>query len=186
MALFKILNNFTSGRSIDTVVNHTAGYCYFDKTTGKFWIDTSNNAAGMLQIGGTFFGICTTTGSDNAKIVTDCPGFVLYNGASIYVKFTNANTALASSLTLNVNGTGAKPIKRYGTENLPSDDVIAAGLVCNFVYDGSYWQYVGQIATDTNTVPSAYCTTLGATAAKTASCSNFKLADNTYVHVLFA
>ena len=60
LALFKILNNFTSGRSISQLASHTAGFCYFDKTTGKFWVDTSDNAAGMLQIGGTFYGNCST------------------------------------------------------------------------------------------------------------------------------
>ena len=111
MALFKILNNFSSGRSVQELTSHNAGYCYFDKTTGKFWVDTSSNAADMLQLGGTFFGTCSTTGSLASKAVADCPGFVLYTGASIYVKFTETNTSNSSSLTLNVNGTGAKAIK---------------------------------------------------------------------------
>lgn len=39
--------------------------------------------------------------------------FTLIKGVSVKVKFTNSNTA--SSPTLNINGTGAKAIKRYGT-----------------------------------------------------------------------
>ena len=46
----------------------------------------------MLQLGGTFFGTCSTAGSTTAKVVEDCPGFVLYAGASIYVKFANTNS----------------------------------------------------------------------------------------------
>jgi hypothetical protein len=94
LALFKIFNNFSSNKSINqATLNHTAGYCYFDKTTGKFWIDTSSNADDMLQLGGTFFGTCSTVSDSTAKEVEDCPGFVLYTGASIYIKFTNTNTA---------------------------------------------------------------------------------------------
>ena len=140
----------------------------------------------MLQIGGTFFGTCSTAGSQTNKVVSDCPGFVLYSGASIYVKFDETNTASASLLTLNINNTGAKSIKCYGTTNLPNNSILAAGLICNFVYDGTNWQYVGQIIEDTNTVPSAYCTTSSDNSEKTATCNNFHLADNSYVHVLFA
>ena len=143
MALFKILNNFTSGKSVSQLTSHTTGYCYFDKTTGKFWVDTSNDAAGMLQLGGTFFGTCSTEANTAAKVVSDCPGFVLYTGANIYIKFTETNTASVASLTLNVNGTGPHAIKRLGTTNLPNTDSLAAGLVCNFVYDGSNWLWVG-------------------------------------------
>jgi len=38
--------------------------------------------------------------------------------------------------------------------------------------------------TNTNTVPSAYCSTLAATAAKTATCTNYVLTANTWIHVL--
>ncbi|MBR6253142.1 MAG: hypothetical protein IKR04_04840 [Clostridia bacterium] len=186
MALFKILNNFTSGKSVNQLASHTTGYCYFDKTTGKFWIDTSNDAAGMLQLGGTFFGTCTTDANEAAKVVTNCPGFVLYTGASIYVKFTKTNAASVALLTLEVNNTGAYPIKRLGTSNLPSTGALAEGLVCNFVYDGSNWLWVGQMDTDANTVSSAYCATVSSTAAKLADCSGFVLADNSYIHLILA
>ena len=144
MALFKILNNFSSGRSIQNAsITHNAGYCYFDKTTGKFWVDTSNRASDMLQLGGTFFGTCSTAAGLSSKVVDDCPGFVLYNGASVYVKFINTNTASPSDLTLNINSTGAKSIKCAGSINLPSSNTIEAGMICNFVYDGSNWVWAG-------------------------------------------
>ena len=60
MALFKILNNFESGNVISALTNHVAGYCYYDKNTGKFYIDTTNAASGLQQINGTFYGECTT------------------------------------------------------------------------------------------------------------------------------
>ena len=57
------------------------------------------------------YGTCSTTASTVAKVVS-ITGFTLCEGATILVKFTYTNTA--SSPTLNVTGTGAKPIKRYG------------------------------------------------------------------------
>lgn len=38
---------------------------------------------------------------------------------------------------------------------------------------------------NSNTIPSAYCETAAATAAKTASCTNYALKPNSYIHVLF-
>ena len=140
----------------------------------------------MLQLGGTFFGTCATAGNSNAKVVSDCPGFVLYAGASIYIRFVSANTADVSALTLNVNGTGAHAIKQYSTYAITDENAIKAGMICNFVYDGTNWVWVGQMNVDTDTIPSAYCTTLGSTAAKVASCSGYVLQDNSYIHVLFA
>src|SRR5690606_36386460 len=54
------------------------------------------------------YGECRTAAGTAAKVVT-CPGFVLRAGATITVKFTNANTTTAAC-TLNVNGTGVKSI----------------------------------------------------------------------------
>ena len=139
----------------------------------------------MLQLGGTFFGTCSTAAGLSSKVVDDCPGFVLYNGASVYVKFINTNTASPSDLTLNINSTGAKSIKCAGSINLPSSNTIEAGMICNFVYDGSNWVWAGQISRDTDTVPSAYCESIGTAATKIATCTNFNLADNSYIHVLF-
>ena len=43
---------------------------------------------------------------------------------------------------------------------------------------------LGIPASDTNTIPSAYCGTAAATAAKTASCTDYTLTSKTYLHVL--
>ena len=55
------------------------------------------------------------------------------------------------------------------------------------MYDGTYWVWIsgGYDANDnSNTVPSAYCTTAAGTAAKTATCTNYILLANSYLHVL--
>ena len=59
----------------------------------------------------------------------------------VLVDFTNYNSA--SSPTLNVNGTGAKSIKNYGS-TAPTVYSWQSGEVCAFVYDGAYWMLLGK------------------------------------------
>lgn len=94
------------------------------------------------------YGQCSTAGGTAAKVVTLSPALTeLKAGEVIFVKFANSNTA--SNPTLNVNGLGAKAIRRYGT-TAPSTSAASswnAGSVVALVYDGSYWQMVGWINT---------------------------------------
>lgn len=83
-----------------------------------------------------YYGTCSTGSSTTAKVVV-CTGFTLTTGARISVKFTNYNTA--TSPTLNVNSTGAKAIKEYGTTASYMTYRWASGGVVGFVYDGTYW-----------------------------------------------
>lgn len=90
------------------------------------------------------YGTCSTGATTVDKVIT-CPNFTLFEGARIQITFTNANTAIASetttaSPTLNVNGTGAKPIKiGIETANATNPLYWAAGATIEFVYDGSAW-----------------------------------------------
>ncbi len=83
------------------------------------------------------FGICTTAASTAAKVVT-CDNFTLTDGARISVLFQYHNTA--SSITLNVNGTGAVAVWRGSARG----DAIwwDADTTVDFVYIGTYgyWQ----------------------------------------------
>lgn len=94
------------------------------------------------------YGECSTGASTAAKVVTLSPALTeLKAGEVIFVKFTNANTV--ANPTLNVNGLGAKNIRRYGSTS-PSTSAASswnAGSVVALVYDGSYWQMVGWINT---------------------------------------
>ena len=72
------------------------------------------------------------TAAKNATI--DSGTLELTEGAVVSVTFTYANTA--ASPTLNVGGTGAKPIMTNGTPYA----YWAAGATVLFVYDGTYWQ----------------------------------------------
>ena len=73
-----------------------------------------------------------TAAAKNATI--DSGALEMTEGAVVSVTFTYANTA--ASPTLNVGGTGAKPIMTNGTPFA----YWAAGATALFVYDGTYWQ----------------------------------------------
>ena len=89
-----------------------------------------------------FRGTCNTGESVLDKVV-NCPEFKsndLIDGTAIIVSFSSANTATpTSALTLNVNGTGAIPIKKVYKEALES--LTSAGEIRNipyiFIYDSS-------------------------------------------------
>lgn len=92
----------------------------------------------------THYGNCDTAAPTAAKTVA-LTGFKLVTGAEIAVKFTVTNTA--ANPTLNVNGTGAKAIFYRGAAI--SAGYLAANRVYKFVYDGTNYEFVGDINTNT-------------------------------------
>lgn len=94
----------------------------------------------------THYGTCSTAAGTAAKVVA-LTGFTLATGAKVAVKFTVTNTA--GSPTLNVNSTGAKAIYYRGAAI--SAGYLAANRVYEFVYDGTNYELIGDINTDTNT-----------------------------------
>lgn len=87
------------------------------------------------------YGECITAGDTTDKTVS-IEGIHLKYGTRIEVKFYNANTA--PNATLNVNGTGAKPIRYHGSA-VPSG-IISSGVLLTLVYDGTYWQIEGDLS----------------------------------------
>lgn len=65
-------------------------------------------------IASTAYATCTTEASTTAKVATiqDSQAFSLFNGETVHVYFRYTNTA--TTPTLNVNNTGAKPIRLFG------------------------------------------------------------------------
>lgn len=85
---------------------------------------------------------CATAAATAAK-VANCPYFVLAKNNFILVRFTVTNTA--ANATLNVNSTGAKPIKY---RNAPVNaNQLAANRAYLMVYDGTNWVIVGDLDT---------------------------------------
>lgn len=76
------------------------------------------------------FCVCNTASGVQIKTVI-LPGFNLTSGASITIKFINANTA--SNVKLNVNNLGAKPI--YLNGDYIDYSVISANSVITFIYN---------------------------------------------------
>lgn len=80
------------------------------------------------------FATCATAAATGAKTVT-VDGFELNAGASLLVSFTNANTA--STVTLDVSGTGAKSIVDSNGANITAISAPLLRGTCLFVYNGS-------------------------------------------------
>jgi len=84
------------------------------------------------------YGVCDTEGGTAEKTVS-CPGFKLVAGARITVKFDWP--CFTDTPTLNVNGTGNKPIYYADRTTLGPGrcGIWGAGHVVGFVYDGTKW-----------------------------------------------
>ena len=106
----------------------------------------TNNDLELVGNTGVYYGTCSTTGNVETKVV-ECPTFaVLIAGASVRVKFDYGNSIISIPL-LDVNGTGGKPIAKYGSYG-DMEYAWRAGEVKDFVYDGQYWVMVdGGVAT---------------------------------------
>lgn len=146
-----------------TASGNTGGFAGFDTELRAVKFKGNADSATKLQTARTIdgvsfdgsaaithYGTCTTAAATAAKAVT-CTGFTLVTGAEITVKFTTTNTA--ANPTLNVNGTGAKAIQYRGTAIAAG--YLAANRTYRFLYDGTYYQLIGDINTDTNTTYSA-------------------------------
>lgn len=78
------------------------------------------------------------TANKQATISPTLANYELVQGAAITVKFTTENTA--ANPTLNINSTGAKPIKTYSGAALSENEYKwDAGSTMTFVYDGTNW-----------------------------------------------
>ena len=115
------------------------------------------DVAEILTLLGVFYGECNTEAATAAKIVT-ADAFVKTAGAKIIVKFTAANTA--DNATLNVNNTGAALITYQGSAIGKSQ--LSTSKIRLFVYDGTNYEFVGDINTTHNTFTGASANANGA------------------------
>ena len=90
------------------------------------------------------YATCSTAAATAAKTVA-LSGFAMATGARVLVKFTVTNSA--ANPTLDVNGTGAKPIQYRGAAIAAG--TLAANRTYEFVYTGAQYELVGDV--DTNT-----------------------------------
>ena len=87
---------------------------------------------GDMAVLGFGHGVCSTAGATAAKTVS-ITNFVLTPGSDVHVLFQNAFTA--SSPTLSINGSAAKPIKLFGNA-IPMGKV-KNNTILNMNYDGT-------------------------------------------------
>lgn len=92
------------------------------------------------------YGTCSTAAATAAKTV-NCTNFKLVTGSRITVKFTVTNTA--NNPTLNVNSTGAKAI--YYRGSAIGAGYLAANRTYTFIYNGTQYDLVGDLDTNSNT-----------------------------------
>lgn len=92
---------------------------------------------------------CYTAADVAAKEISVSGSFTLKAGVKVTVYFANANTA--DSPTLNIGSTGAKPIYHRGYQITAGVNKALLRSAVEFVYDGSYWQFVGNYVDTTNT-----------------------------------
>lgn len=144
----------------------------------------------------TNYAVCGTDGATAEKTVT-CAGFTPSLGAEIVVYFQNANTA--ENPTLNVSGTGAKPIYYHG-KAVPASYLKAARIVTLRV-TGSAYSVAGeldvpQLATARNINGMSFdgsedirnfaqCNTAAGVAEKTVGRPGFNLVVGAEITVLF-
>ena len=141
-----VLSVNTGGTTTSITINNVANA---SSATNATQLATARTIDGV-SFNGTanivHYGSCATAAATVEKVV-DCTGFTLATGSRIIVKFTVTNTA--ASPTLNVNSTGAKAIYYRGAAI--SKGYLAANRTYEFVYNGTQYELVGDINTDTNT-----------------------------------
>ena len=111
------------------------------------WSPAPGDMATLAEFlkGRQWYAECSTDAGEVDKTATIVPAttdFTLEVGRSVDVKFSATNTGAVGSLTLNVNGTGAKPIKAQRNDsiaNLGHAGVLYQNVIIRFVYNGTYW-----------------------------------------------
>ena len=165
-----------------------------DVAAGEYFYDSSGTRTLGTASGGsrcTWYGTCSTSESTATKAVT-CSNFTLETGAFVAVLFTTANTAATPKL--NVNSTGDVSI--YVGTSTPSSttNVLkwSANTLLYFIYDGTYFRYLGSMAAGDVVQPDgAGCwygtsSTTASTQTKTTTIANFRLTKGAIVAVRFS
>lgn len=146
-----------------------------------------------------YVGTCSTAAATNPKVCTveDFPvdgNGEPYAGTEIVVKFTATNTSTSTTPELNVNGTGAIRIW-YNNAVLASAKSAYAGYAnryLHYVYDGTYWVFMGHSVDNNSTYSNvalgqgyAVQNNSAASATITATLGSYALTANGIVSVKF-
>ena len=161
-----LLDGFGGTATYNTRISRGMPIVYYDRLNNSMGINRFPRAGKSLDINGVlalddvenvnsdlltntiFHGTCTTGASTTAKVATVTGTFpsTLSVGTTVMITFSNTNSGAVTDLTLEVNSTGAKPIKylnNSSTIDLPAKGNIQADRPITFVYDGTYWIATG-------------------------------------------
>ena len=140
------------------------------------------------------YGTCTTGGSTAEKVVSiNDSNWVLTTGSVVMVKFTTSNTA--SSVKLNVNGTGGYPIWYNNAEYTGSGSAYTgyANRVTTYMFNGTHWVWIASSYDANSTYSNASlgqgyvtCSTAEETIAKVGTLSSYALTVGGIVSVKFS
>ncbi|MDB4919870.1 hypothetical protein [Mucilaginibacter sp.] len=115
-------------------------------TTGQILAKNSgtNYDTGWVNPSSGGSGVATTIASGtDSYVATIVPAITTYENTQIFsIQFSNANTGAA---TLNLNGLGAKSIKKNSTATLLANDILASGIYL-LAYDSTNFQIIGNVS----------------------------------------
>lgn len=118
----------------DIVANQIVSVVY-NSTGPTFQMQSQTAKVRMSQSGAEIFG--ADAGATDAYAISLTPAITSYVTGQM-VNFT-ANTANTGAATLNVNGLGAKTIKKQYNQDLATGDILA-GQIVTVVYDGTNFE----------------------------------------------
>lgn len=162
-----------------------------DSTYQPYAMTNKELTDGLNNTHGNYYGTCATAAATAAKVVTVDEDFKLAVGTTVTVKFTNTNTA--ANPTINVNGTGAKSLW-YSASPVTTVSLSMAGTAgryIKYVYDGTYWVWMGWSIDNFIGTPQGLgfgygtCATAESTVAKVVTLTNYALMNGGYVSVKF-
>jgi hypothetical protein len=119
-----------------------ASYKFKLATAANVDIWTVDNIGGGDQFGTVQF-LTGVSGSDTITATVTSSSFIAYAAGQMF-NFVAAGTNATSSVTLNLNGLGAKTVTKKGTLALAAGDILA-GQVITVVYDGARFQITNAV-----------------------------------------
>lgn len=158
-------------------------------------IKTVNNGhllgSGNLNVTSSWYGT-SSTGANTVIKSVDCDGFALAKGSVLSVYFSNANTS--TQLQIRVNDGLAHHVYKGSISGSSSNPITwPLNSIVTFIFDGSYWRYLGAINgagdahSSANGGASWYCTSssVATASAKEGTASYYKLYIGALVSVRF-
>lgn len=154
-----------------------------DTMSAGVGIDVTSNVIANTM--GIEYIVGTQSAATNAwKGVTTSASLTAGKVIAYYLPYAGNSSAATLNLTLPGGGTtGAKGIRRQGGSTVTTH--FAANNVIVMIYDGTYWKVSGYYYTDSNSIPTGYCTTAASTAEKTASNTYGYRSNATYFPCVF-